>query len=288
MVSEVCLQCFLTQKGRVLYDALIYKTEEKDVYFIECDLKANITLQKHLKIYKVRRKIDISCLNQHKIYTLYNLNFLAQKNIKDINIIDGEYDQNAFPENSSNIKIYKDLYIFKDPRVAHLGFRIITKSDVNIIQSLDDIIRCKQSDSYKKLRFSLGVGEGTEDLPVGNANPLENNCDYLHGVSFHKGCYIGQELTARTYHTGVIRKRLMPLIFTKLPNNLPENNVILHNNANLGKLRGIEGNVGLALLRIKQALENKSITIGDGQATVFKPDWWPIELPKEKINIANP
>merc|ERR1712198_771277 len=67
---------------------------------------------------------------------------------------------------------------------------------------------------YKELRFRLGVGECPSELQSGKALPLESNVDYLHGVSFHKGCYIGQELTARTHHTGVIRKRIMPLILS--------------------------------------------------------------------------
>ena len=57
----------------------------------------------------------------------------------------------------------------------------------------------------------LGVAEGGEDLPTGKCFPMEYNLDYLKGVSFHKGCYIGQELTARTHHTGVIRKRILPI-----------------------------------------------------------------------------
>ena len=59
----------------------------------------------------------------------------------------------------------------------------------------------------------LGIVEGVAQLGLGKVTPLEYNLDYLHGVSFHKGCYIGQELTARTHHTGVIRKRILPLQF---------------------------------------------------------------------------
>ncbi|KAJ8971297.1 hypothetical protein NQ314_000774 [Rhamnusium bicolor] len=84
------------------------------------------------------------------------------------------------------------------------------------------------------------------------------------------GCYIGQELTARTHHTGVVRKRLMPLYFSKIPTKLPTDNVILHENVNLGRLRGIEGNVGLALLRISKALNFGEFCVGNGVAKVKK------------------
>ncbi|CAG9765812.1 unnamed protein product [Ceutorhynchus assimilis] len=251
---------FLNTKGRTLYDSLIYKTAEDNSYLIECDTKVTIALQKHLKIYKVKRKIDIS-QSSSKVYVLFNPLIIGQEKLADYSILNGEY-KNKFPENSSDLKVFKDILIFKDPRVAHLGFRIIAESDK--VNSINEIAECDVSDNYKKLRYSLGIGEGEEDLLSGNSFPLECNCDYLHGVSFHKGCYIGQELTARTYHTGVIRKRLMPLIFTKIPTVLPENNIIMHNGKNLGKFRGIEGNVGLALLRMSQALEFGTISIGNG------------------------
>ena len=61
------------------------------------------------------------------------------------------------------------------------------------------------------MRYKLGVCEGSEEIPTAKATPLEFNLEYMHGVSFHKGCYLGQELTARTHHTGVIRKRIMPV-----------------------------------------------------------------------------
>ena len=80
----------------------------------------------------------------------------------------------------------------------------------------------------------MGVAEGSEEIPIGACFPLEYNLDYLNGgmsvpiqseacamigldlfpplaVSFSKGCYLGQELTARTHHTGVVRKRVMPV-----------------------------------------------------------------------------
>lgn len=136
-----------------------------------------------------------------------------------------------------------------------------------------------------RFRYRLGVGEGSLDLPTGNCFPLESNGDYLNGISFHKGCYIGQELTARTHHTGVVRKRLMPLIFEQSTSTddvqqiKPEAKILNESNDNVGKFRNACGNVGLALLRIEEALKSNQLYVQthDGNSLkckTTKPDWW--------------
>ncbi|KAL1513610.1 hypothetical protein ABEB36_003001 [Hypothenemus hampei] len=287
--SSSMFTMFLNTKGRILFDAIIYQIEDNDAFWIECDASASSQLQKHLKLYKIRRKIEVSHLDNYKIYVLYNRQHINQTN-EQIPAISEELDTNAFRDNSKNYKHLNAIYIFKDPRVAQLGFRIIetVEGNVNDMSSLIDFHYNDSADDYVKLRYSLGIGEGTNDLNIGTSFPLECNCDYLHGISFHKGCYIGQELTARTHHTGVVRKRLMPLIFSKVPTILPKNDTIIHNNVNLGKLRGVKDNVGLGLLRINQALDIGNISIGNGTASIFKPFWWPVELPKEKLNVNVP
>lgn len=269
---------FLNTKGRVLYDSIVYKIEN-ETYFIECDVEIVNSLQKHMMLYRIRRKIDICSLeNDYKIYVLFNSNIIKNQPL-------------PLTKDNSEIKlndlsVTDKLMIFKDPRVNDLGYRIISTSDVDIKQELNNLTNSSFSDStdsYKLLRYALGIGEGTNDLPVGNCFPLESNCDYLHGVSFHKGCYIGQELTARTHHTGVVRKRLMPLYFKNSPTILPDDNRLLVDKSNLGKLRGIKDTFGLALLRVDLALDFGEFKIGNEIAKVFKPHWWPVTLPKEKL-----
>ncbi|XP_060536423.1 putative transferase CAF17 homolog, mitochondrial [Cylas formicarius] len=265
---------FLNLKGRVLCDSIIYKHEE-DKFLIECDVQGATTLHKHLKMYKVRRKVNLDHLGDRRLYALWNSEF-------------GGLDmKESFPQSSSEVRIHKGLIIFKDPRVASLGYRIIAEDTEDVKAELSNIIECTMADysRYRALRYTLGVGEGPKELPPGNCFPLECNCDYLHGISFHKGCYLGQELTARIYHTGVIRKRLMPLVFTKTATILPEQNIIIHEGVNLGKLRGVEGNVGLGLMRVTQALDVGTVKVGNGEAVIEKPKWWPLELPKEKVNL---
>ncbi|XP_011500948.1 PREDICTED: putative transferase CAF17 homolog, mitochondrial isoform X2 [Ceratosolen solmsi marchali] len=131
-------------------------------------------------------------------------------------------------------------------------------------------------------RYKLGIGEGVQDLLFGVSFPLEINCDYLHGLSFHKGCYIGQELTARTHHTGVIRKRLMPLIFNNINGkNFEYDEKIINDNGNIvGKIRGYVGTVGLGLMRIGETIASKTLFVKGCTLKIVKPQWWPQESPK--------
>jgi len=73
-----------------------------------------------------------------------------------------------------------------------------------------------QSDVYHALRLCYGVPEGVHDIVAEENLPLECNLDWLNGVSFSKGCYVGQELTARTHFQGLIRKRMMPVSLAPL------------------------------------------------------------------------
>lgn len=283
---------FLNVKGRVLFDTIIYKTAERDTFFVECDAAGIDTLCKHLKMYRVRRKIDIDDLREHyNIFSVFNA-----ENIETIRhgrkdgaltglIVPCDVLKTTLPDSSST-KVYRDLLIYRDPRISYLGSRVIALKSTDAFGQISDIVAVKPGMAYRWFRYCVGVGEGSSDLPPGDCFPLEANCDYLHGVSFHKGCYIGQELTARTHHTGVVRKRLMPLYFTKTPSRIPEDNRIIDKGNNLGKLRGVEGDVGLGLLRIDKALECGEFSVGDGIAQTVKPNWWPVEAPKERITLG--
>lgn len=133
-----------------------------------------------------------------------------------------------------------------------------------------------------------GMPEGVRDLPPGEALPLESNLTFLNGISFSKGCYIGQELTARTHHTGVIRKRLMPLsLSVPLENLLPGGAIESPQGKPAGKLRSGVGKLGLGLVRLNHAKETLRVSSTQGgkvTLTASVPDWWPEDV-KNKLNI---
>ncbi|KAF2987665.1 hypothetical protein EK904_013939, partial [Melospiza melodia maxima] len=124
------------------------------------------------------------------------------------------------------------------------------------------------------------IPEGVKDLPPGVALPLESNLAFMNGISFTKGCYIGQELTARTHHMGVIRKRLLPVTFPgPLPAaGVPEGaDILTQAGKRAGKFRAGGGELGIALLRLAHLHEPLRIPL-DGDSVELRaatPEWWP-------------
>ena len=253
---------FLNTQGRILYDAIIYPWSGN--YLIECDAESSQPLAKHLSMFKVRRKVTVTVEDSLKPWVLFD----------------------EPPEDLS-----REAIVAKDPRVIkELGWRVVIDANKNLSQLVKNL-SVENTDLYTELRYQLGVGEGSRDMPPGTCFPLECNCDYLHGVSFHKGCYLGQELTARTYHTGVIRKRLMPIVFQQpcdvLQTDAP---VTDETDKRVGKVRGfIKGSVyGLGLLRIQQALSASQLKIESNPVKTHRPSWWPVEAPKDRTQLAEP
>jgi len=239
----------LNSKGRVLYDCLVYRMN--DHLLLECDKNDAVDLTKYLKTYLLRRKLEINILDNTSVWVLFG---------------------------STPVTVeFNSASVFNDPRLPILGQRIITDktSDIKDEKFLDER-DCNFT--YQQWRYTNGVAEGCE-LLKGRSFPLEMNCDYLNGISYNKGCYIGQELTARTHHTGVTRKRIMPIIFDETPTGLDVNVDIYSQSASdtkrpPGILRGLCGKVGVALLRIDECLKAEQLVIGGFTAKTFIPNWW--------------
>ena len=247
---------FLNIQGRILFDTFITKVDDEN-FFVDCDASLADKLTKHLKMYKVRRKIDIAVKDELSVTALRD-----PENVENLLEI---------PSSSQDFPVYRDF------RVKSLGFRMIS-SDI-CLENVPDF-------DHRELLYSLGVSEGAEDIPIGKCFPLEYNGDFMHGISFHKGCYIGQELTARIHHTGVIRKRIMPLELQD--GTIKMDSVIVNEKGkNVGKVRGFHKRKAIGLIRIEQALESQELKFQDTDISlkVEKPDWWPQEAPKTRQNI---
>jgi folate-binding protein YgfZ len=156
---------------------------------------------------------------------------------------------------------------FEDPRLAALGHRVITGSADNA--QTDD-------DAYQDRRLALGVPDAATDIPPETLFPLDCNFEELHGVSFDKGCYVGQELTARMKHRATARRRMLPVTAdAPLP---PPGTPIKLGATDIGELRGAVGARGLALVRLDRLGNAEEADAGGVTVRIGRPAY-PLILP---------
>lgn len=267
----------LNSVGRVLYDFILYKPDAQrdDELFLECDADARNSVLRLLNLYKLRKDVHFEAYDDAFVWAVFHP-FCSG------------VDEPIGPEASINVMGEFKMNV-RDPRLHLLGQRVLLDSKQDLTTANPSFQKCEHEteSDYVKLRYQLGVNEGLRELPTANCFPLECNADYLSGLSFHKGCYIGQELTARTHHTGVVRKRVMPVVLLDhADTQIPVDTVVRdENDKAVGKLRVHQGQVGLALLRVDEALKALQLTAGTLRLSTVKPGWWPMEASKKHLEI---
>ncbi|XP_017518617.3 putative transferase CAF17, mitochondrial isoform X3 [Manis javanica] len=263
---HVCYAHFLNVQGRTLYDVILYRvpapSDQAPAFLLECDSGVLGALQSHLALYRIRREVTVELHPELRVWAV----------LPDV------------PEEASGAAVLWEqaqgaAILTRDPRTARMGWRLLAQDEG---PALVPGGRLGDVRDYHRHRYRHGIPEGVRDLPPGVALPLESNLAFMNGVSFTKGCYIGQELTARTHHMGVVRKRLFPVQLTGL---LPAHSlapgaaVFTESGQAAGKYRAGLGDVGLALLRSEQARGPLHIRTPEGgrvTLTAFVPDWWPM------------
>ena len=135
---------------------------------------------------------------------------------------------------------------------------------------------------YKQHLYKHGIAENHDNIKYATSIPLEYNIVLLDGVSFSKGCYLGQELIAKTHHTGVVRKRIMPITLSDeaMGVEFKEDSIVLNvkSGKKCGKLRGASGRFGIAMLRLSELDEDGLVILDeDGRQYPIKynvPEYW--------------
>lgn len=141
---------------------------------------------------------------------------------------------------------------YPDPRHVGLGWRVLAPRSALPAPLDQDFV------AYDRLRLSLGIADGSRDLVVGDSLLLEGNFDKFNGVDFTKGCYMGQELTARTHYRTLIKKRLTPV--TAPSGQCPPAGTLLFAEAKeVGIMRSSQAELGLALLQTERTASHKPI-----------------------------
>ncbi len=165
--------------------------------------------------------------------------------------------------------------VFADPRLAALGARAVGPAAA-VARALEEAGFARAgSGAYDRLRLSHGVPDGSRDILVEKSFPLECNLDELNAIDYDKGCYVGQELTARTRHRARIRKRLFPVGAERaLPG---AGTAVTLDGRNVGEMRSSAGRGGLALLRIEALTSARErgvpLMAGDVEIAPGVPAW---------------
>ncbi|KAM9308089.1 putative transferase CAF17, mitochondrial [Gastrophryne carolinensis] len=252
----------LNVQGRSLYDVILYRLSTKaggqPDLLLECDVQAMEPIQRHLQVYNFRKKVEVSPCPELAVWAV----------LPDEKTPDSPADQLPSPV----------LVSSPDPRVPLMGWRVVAPAVGNIRDLLTGVRHGTYKD-YSKHRYEHGVPEGVKDIPPGVALPLESNLVYMNGISFSKGCYLGQELTARTHHTGVIRKRLVPVrLSAPLPPECGEPEILTTVGKAAGKYRAGVEELGLALLRLTHVGAELQIKLQGCEPISVQasaPAWWP-------------
>ncbi len=171
--NKIIYSCLLTPQGKFLADFFIFK--KNNYYYFETDEKFYDNLLQRFNIYKLRSDIIIEKTNLFS-YSLFNisnnLNYLIQAN---------------------------------DPRNPELGIKLIAENNIELQEK--EISKLK----YHEILISNNVPYSPIDLIESKSLLLENNFDSLNAIDWEKGCYVGQEITARMKYRGLLKKRLYSL-----------------------------------------------------------------------------
>lgn len=227
----------LSPQGKYLFDFLIHARPEGEGFLLDVEAERLEPLAKRLSMYRLRAKVEIAPRPDLAVYAAWG---------------DGPAPEGA-PV---------------DPRLPALGYRWIAAPSLAATAS---------AENYEAHRLTLGVPNGSRDIAVDKMLWLETNAAELNGVDFRKGCYVGQENTARMYHRSKVRKRLLPVrlsapVGEDITLRTPEGK-------DAGELRSHRDGLGLAFLRMEYVEANAPLTLGGAAVEVIWPEWLPAPEP---------
>ena len=249
---------FLTPQGKYLHDFFI--AARSDALLIDCEADRRDDLMRRLRMYRLRSKVDLQDVTDDVAVAAVTGDGAAAL----VGLTGTEPGQaTAFGEGIA----------FVDPRLSGLGIRALLPRETAETALRETGAEPAELDSYDRLRLTLGVPDGSRDLIVEKSTLLESNYDALNAISWDKGCYLGQELTARMKYRGLVKKRLMPVtIDGPLP---ADGTPITLDGREVGEMRSGNGALGIALLRLDAAERSAQPGAGNlvaGEATVTVSD----------------
>lgn len=252
----------LTPQGRFLNDMFVADAGG-ETFLLETERERAASLAKKLKMYTLRSKATVEDRGE----------------AMDVAVVFGPDALKILPLEGTTTEgtIAEGTTAFVDPRLPELGVRVLAPTGhAAALLSARGAVEAA-SDAYEALRLSLGVPDGSRDLAVEKALLLESGFDELNGVDWQKGCYMGQELTARTKYRGLVKKRLFPV---RIEGPLPQSGALVERDGQeVGEIRSGAGDRAIALLRL-DGMKAGGLTAGASRILPEVPAWMRLPEPQ--------
>lgn len=231
----------LTPQGKFLHELILARAG--DTIFIDTEAERRADLQRRLTLYRLRAKVTIAAPEDGAVVAVFGPGSTAAFGLDAVAGMARDLPGGAVA--------------LVDPRLAALGVRLIgPAAAIEAALAAAGLAAGDDPAAYDRFRLDLGVPDGSRDIAVDRGFLLENNYEELNGVSFTKGCYVGQELTARTKHRATIKKRLFKVEFDPAAEPPEPDTPILLGGHEAGAMRSSRPGVGLALMRLEYLQEN--------------------------------
>jgi folate-binding protein YgfZ len=212
----------LTPQGKWLADFFIFAAQ--DHLLLDCEAGQVDMLLQRLSRFRLRSRVTIIARRDLAVFAAWSNEFPPP-------LAGGGWGEGSNPKAAG--------FTAPDPRLPEAGDRILSPAPLPETATFAD---------WDRHRLALGLPDGSRDLEPEKTVLLEAGFDELNGVSWSKGCYMGQELTARTKYRGLVKRRLIP-VHIDGPAPAP-GSAILRNSTEVGTMRSSCDDLGLALLRL--------------------------------------
>ena len=253
--TNSCFASLLTPQGKYLFDFLVVK--HKNGYFLDCEKIQIENLYNQLDLYKLRSKVEILNLsNEFVVAALSNEKFLKFEGAKNLS--------------GFTIK-YREDPVFLDPRKKELGARIIINLEKLYLSLKKLDLSASNVNEYYKFSHETGIAQKDTDQLKNKIFGIECNFEELNGIDFKKGCYVGQENTARIKLKNKLSKRLLPI---KLIEGELKDEIIKYNDYEIGKVL-IKNKFPFASIKYlnKNFSEKNEFNCGNAKIKIIKPGW---------------
>ena len=251
-----CFSSLLTPQGKFLYEFIIVK--HKSGYILDCEKPQAEELFNQLSLYKLRSKVEILNLSNEFVVAAFSQEkFLTFDNAKDLS--------------GFTIK-YREDPIFLDPRNKKLGARLIINLEKLYLSLKKLDLHNANLKEYYSLCHKLGIVPKDLNKLQNKLFGIECNFEELNGIDFKKGCYVGQENTARIKLKNKLSKRLFPI--NVINGKLYEGESIYNNEIEIGKVL-IDNDYPFALIKFLDKNFNEKVDFKTKEAciSIKKPDW---------------